>query len=179
MAQPLFWNQAQAEPKRSHRFLVTFDLPSGTNTQIFARTFVKPAYTIGVTEHKFLDKTFYYPGAVSWNEITAQFVNSASPDMDSELQNILLLSGYTLPSAVDGGAALNSRTIGKFAAVNAIGAKVRVSELNAAGATLGTYVLNNPFITSVAYGTLDYGSEDLLTVDINFRYDWATYQVRS
>jgi len=170
-----FWSSATQEPKRAHRFLVSFDLPSGTSTQIFARTFQKPAYTIGVTEHQFLDKTFYYPGRVTWNEITMQFVNSLDPDMDLELQTILLLSGYQLPDDVMSGGQINGATVNKQNAVAALGGGVRVSELDGNGLTIGTYDIHNPFLTSVSYGTLDYASEDLLTVDLTMRYDWATY----
>ena len=172
-----FWSSATQEPKRSHRFLVSFDLPSGTNSEIYARTFQKPAYTIGVTEHQFLDKTFYYPGRVTWNEITMQFVDSLDPDMDSELQQVLLLSGYQLPNNVSTspGSVTNGATVNKANAVNALGGGVRVAELNGNGVRIGTYNVHNPFVTSVSYGTLDYASEDLLTVDITLRYDWATY----
>ena len=171
-----FWSSAAQEPKRSHRFLVDFTLPSGTSTQIYARTFQKPAYTIGVTEHQFLDKTFYYPGRVSWNEIQMQFVNSLDPDMDLELQTVLLLSGYQLPDDVaTGGSVTNPATVNKQNAVAALGGGVRVSEVDGNGLTIGTYDIHNPFITSVSYSNLDYGTEDLLTVDINMRYDWATY----
>ena len=162
-----FWSSATQEPKRSHRFLVDFTLPSGTSTQIFARTFQKPAYTIGVTEHQFLDKTFYYPGRVTWNEITMQFVNSLDPDMDSELQSILLLSGYRLPNEIATGGSVNvPATVNKQNAVAAIGNGVRVSEVDGNGLTIGTYSIHNPFITSVSYGTSDYATEDLLTVDL-------------
>jgi len=174
----LFWDNPAAEPKRSHRFLVTFDLPGNVQAQIFARTFTKPAYTIGVTEHQFLDKTFYYPGRVTWNEITMQFVDAADPDMDATLQAVLLASGFRMPNQVSQHAsvvAANAATVNKAASVNAIGTKVRVNELNGNGIILGTHTLNNPFVTSISYGTLDYASEDLLTVDIGLRYDWATY----
>jgi len=173
-----FWSSATTEPKRSHRFLVSFELPSGTNSEIYARTFTKPAYTIGVTEHQFLDKTFYYPGRVTWNEITMQFVNSLVPDMDFELQAILELSGFQLPNLIaSGGSVQNAVTVNKAAAVAALGQAVKVSELDGEGQIIGSYKLNNPFVTSVSYGTLDYATEDLLTVDINLRYDWAVYSV--
>jgi|TARA_R110002020_G_scaffold78758_4_gene197884 hypothetical protein len=173
-----FWSSATTEPKRAHRFLVQFELPSGMSSQIFARTFTKPAYTIGVTEHQFLDKTFYYPGRVQWNEITMQFVNSLAPDMDLELMNILSLSGYVEPDLVaQAGSVERPGTVNKASAVGAIGSGVIVSEVDGDGLTIGSYKLNNPFITSVSYGTLDYASEDLLTVDIGLRYDWAEYRV--
>jgi len=173
-----FWTNPAAEPKRSHRFLVSFDLPSGVNSQIFARTFTKPQYTIGVTEHQFLDKTFYYPGRVQWNEVTLQVVNSADPDMDAELQAILLAGGYILPNQMSNASSVsNPGTVNKRASVTALGDAVRVSEIDGDGLTLGTYTLNNPFITGVAFSTLDYSTEDLLTVDVTMRYDWAIYQV--
>ena len=157
-----------------------FTLPSGDSTQIFARTFQKPAYSIGVTEHQFLDKTFYYPGRVTWSETSIQFVDSLDPDMDFQLQAILLNAGYVPPNFTSTNASVsvlngNARTVNKLAAVAALGDGIRVTELDAAGQPRGTYKLNNPFITSVSYGTLDYGSEDLLTVDVGIRYDWAVY----
>ena len=173
-----FWTNVASEPKRSHRFLVSFDLPSGTSSQFLARTFTKPAYTVGATEHQFLDKTYYYPGRVTWNEVTVGMVNGADPDLDLELQSILLLSGYVLPDQIAEGSAVgNAGTPNKADAVNALGNGVIVSELDGKGLIIGSYKLNNPFVTSVSYGTLDYGSEDLLSVDIGFRYDWAVYTI--
>tara|TARA_R100000008_G_scaffold22845_2_gene12179 strand:+ start:932 stop:1468 length:537 start_codon:yes stop_codon:yes gene_type:complete len=175
-----FWSSITAEPKRSHRFLVSFDLPSGTSSQFLARTFTKPAYTIGATEHQFLDKTYYYPGRVTWSEVTIGMVNGADPDMDAELQAILRLSGYIPPDQIAEGSAVgNPGTPNKADAVNALGNGIIVSELDGRGLALGSYKLNNPFVTNVAYGTLDYGSEDLLNVDITVRYDWAVYTIGS
>ena len=173
-----FWTSVTSEPKRSHRFLVSFDLPTGTSSQFLARTFTKPAYTIGATPHQFLDKTYYYPGRVTWSEVTIGMVNGADPDMDAELQAILRLSGYIPPYQVAEGAAVGKPgTPNKADAVNALGGGIRVSELDGRGLTIGSYKLNNPFVLSVSYGNLDYGSEDLLSVDIGIRYDWATYTI--
>ena len=173
-----FWSSITAEPKRSHRFLVEFTLPSGTSSQFLARTFTKPAYTIGTTEHQFLDKTYYYPGRVTWSEVTMGLVNGADPDLDAELQAILRLSGYIPPDAIAQGSAVGSPgTPNKADAVNALGGGIEVRELNGRGDPLGSYKLNNAFITNVSYGTLDYGSEDLLTVDLGVRYDWAVYKI--
>jgi hypothetical protein len=175
-----FWSSVQSEPKRSHRFLVTFDLPSGTSTQIFARSFAKPSWTLGVTEHQFLDKTFYYPGRINWNEVQMSFVNSQDPDMDAELQSVLALSGYVFPDEVSSGTSVvRAGTPNKPDAVGAIGNGVMVSELDGNGLVIGSYKLQNPFITSVSFGNLDYGSEELLSVDLNVRYDWAVYVVGS
>ena len=52
-------------------------------------------------------------------------------------------------------------------------------ELDGAGNIIGHYELNNAWIKSISFGDLDYSSEDLLTVDITVRYDWASYSKSS
>ena len=49
-----------------------------------------------------------------------------------------------------------------------------ITKINGDGKVLDTWELINPFIKSIKYGDLDYSSEDLRTVDLTIRYDWAT-----
>ena len=74
-----FWNNATLEPKRAHRFLLQFDLPGGITTQIYARRVSKPAFDVGQSEHKFLGSTYYYPGAVTWSDVSCTLVDAAIP----------------------------------------------------------------------------------------------------
>jgi len=171
-----FWNNANVEPKRTHRFLVEFELPNNTTALMYARSVTKPGYEVGQSELKFLGQSYYYPGAVSWSDVSVSLVNSASPDFDEKLQALLVSSGYvnpdqvsTSPNSID-----NAGTISKAGAVGTLG-RVLIKELDGDGGTLGHYVLNNAWVRSVAYSGLDYGSEELSTVDLTFRYDWATY----
>jgi hypothetical protein len=170
-----FWNNASVEPKRTHRFLVQFTLPDGSSSQIYARTATKPAFEIGQTEHKFLGQTYYYPGSISWSDVTISFVDSLSPDMDDQLTAILIGSGWVDPNAISTTENVDQGgTINKFDATNAVG-EVLLKDLDGDGTTVGTYRLNNAWVKSISYSTLDYASEDLLTVDVVFRYDWANY----
>ena len=50
-----------------------------------------------------------------------------------------------------------------------------ISQVNSEGEVVEEWTLNNPWIKSISVGSLDYGSEELLSVDISVRYDWATY----
>ena len=100
--------------------------------------------------------------------------------MDAELQSVLALSGYVFPDDVSSGTSVvRAGTPNKPDAVAAIGNGVMVSELDGSGLVIGSYKLQNPFITSVSFGNLDYGSEELLSVDLNVRYDWAVYVIGS
>tara|TARA_Y100000296_G_C5100216_1_gene219545 strand:- start:349 stop:900 length:552 start_codon:yes stop_codon:yes gene_type:complete len=175
-----FWNNAAMEPKRSHRFLLQFDLLGDNGTsQIYARKVNKPAFEIGQSEHKFLGQTYYFPGAVTWNDVSATLVNAATPDFDAILQALLRAGGYVDPNDISGtGNVDNGATLNKIDAVEALGS-VRIYELDGDGNNLGHYELNNAWVKAISYGDLDYSSEDLLTVDITFRYDWATYSKSS
>jgi len=185
-----FWNDAKSEPRRAHRFLLNLPLlganaPSGeAYKQYLAKTVTKPAYSIGETEHKFLGNTYWYPGALTWDPVTVQLINAVDPDGNTLLYEALYQSGYLDPtqqSAIFGGNAglsgeskVGPGTPNKLDALDALG-DVRIRELGGSGELIGTWELKNPWITNVKFGDLDYSTEDLLNIDITFRYDWAWY----
>ena len=95
-----FWGaqgkDAIVDPKRSFRWLVYF----GNNVTAkskkitlkpwYAKTAKKPSFTIGETQHQFLNHTFWYPGRVTWNEIDITLVDPAGED-DTSLALMLSL----------------------------------------------------------------------------------------
>ena len=179
-----FWTSALSEPRRAHRFL--FSLPGlaskdskFTYEQYLAKKVTKPSFKISDTPHKFLGNTYYYPGTVEWETVSATIVNAVSPDGNKILYDALIGSGYMLPD--DQLAALNAPahgpgTVNKFDAVDTLG-NVIIEELNGQGGLIGTWTLNNAFITKATFGELAYDSDELLNIDIDFRYDWASYKV--
>ena len=172
-----FWSDANIEPKRSHRFLFEFDL-GGTSSQVYARNVSKPSFDIGQSEHKFLGQSYYYPSAISWSDVSATLVNSMTPDFDDLVHLLLATAGYVQPDFVStANSVVDAGTISKGAATEALGS-VLIKELDGEGATIGEYKLNNAWIKSVSFGDLDYGSEELQTLNITFRYDWASYNNR-
>jgi len=180
-----FWTSALSEPKRQHRFLLR--LPSLTTggpqpefayTEYLARSVTKPSYTVSETPHKFLGNTYYYPGIVEWNTITATIVNSVAPDGNALLYSALEQMGYLKPDVqelITRGEQAPS-TVNKDAALNALG-QVEIEELTGEGTTAGIWILNNAFITSATFGDLNYDTEDILNIELTMRYDWATYEI--
>ena len=178
-----FWTSALSEPKRKHRFILRFPeliTPDGdfAYAEYLAKSVTKPSYTVSTTDHKFLGNTYYYPGAVTWNECTATIVNSVSPDGNELLYQALQQMGYLKPDIQEDVFLQNlpASTPNKQASLAALG-QVRFDELSGEGGTLGTWKLQNAFITNVTFGDLDYAGEDLLDIVIQMRYDWATYDV--
>ena len=67
-------------------------------------------------------------------------------------------------------------TVNKAQSVDALG-NVVIEELNGFGGLVGSWTLQNSFLTKASFGNLDYSTEDILNVDITIRYDWADYVV--
>ena len=182
----MFWTSALSEPKRKHRFILRIPdliVPEGplrgqAFPEYLAKSVTKPSYTVGTTDHKFLGNTYYYPGAVTWNDVTAVIVNSTTPDGNELLYQALQQMGYLKPDIQEDifNNNLDPSTPNKAAALATLG-QVEFEELSGTGGTLGTWKLRNAFITNVTFGDLDYADEALLDINIQFKYDWATYDV--
>ena len=174
-----FWSSPDLEPKRQFRFMVSMEI-DGEELNYAVRSADRPSYTIGETEHRFFNHTFYYPGRMTWNTITLTFVDSVDPGAGEKLYNYLAAVGINNPSTP--AAAINT-TITKKSAVTSLG-DVRIRELgsgiagNAARtAVLGEWSLLNPFITEVNFGSHSYDSDDMVEISVTLRYDWANYTV--
>tara|TARA_R100000234_G_scaffold120046_1_gene105088 strand:+ start:2990 stop:3589 length:600 start_codon:yes stop_codon:yes gene_type:complete len=171
-----FWSSGQVEPKRQFRFLVSIPNMSDA-AQFYARSVSKPAFTVTQAQHKFLNHTFYYPGKVEWNTVTVSLVDPVSPDATGDILSILRRSGYNVPSNLDATSGNESlSTIGKGNANAALG-EVVIRALDEDGNFLEEWRLNNPFIVGVSFNNYDYSGEELSTVDLELRYDWASYVI--
>jgi len=177
-----FWTEAHdsttKDPKRKFRFQVSFNNitdPNGNGSVLwYAKTVSKPAFQLSTTEHKYLNHTFYYPGSVTWQDVSLSLVDPVSPDMTVTLARILEQSGYVVPGNAIDPAAL--ATISKGQSVGALG-DVTITQLDALGAAIETWKLWNAFITEVKFGDLEYGSDDLIQLDLVLKYDWARVEV--
>ncbi len=175
-----FWSHdfsAEArDPKRKFRFTVNFNgfLKDGGFVW-YAKTADKPTFTLATTEHNYLNHKFYYPGTVTWNEVSITMVDPTDPHAAAALSQILMNSGYKLPANAN---ADQRFTINKHKAVNAL-KQVTVSHIDAEGKELETWTLWNAFITEVNYGSLEYGSDDLSELTVKLKYDWARLVIDS
>ena len=179
-----FWTSPLSEPKRAHRFILEIPgmvSPTGdeafTYAKYLAKSVTKPSYTVGQAQHKFLGNTYYYPGSVEWNEISAEIINAINPDGNALLMNALSRMGYLRPDLQEevilGGQAPG--TVNKADAQNALGIVI-IQEVNGEGGTVGTWQLINCWITSATFGDLSYESDtELLNITMGMRYDYARY----
>lgn len=166
-----FWSTSGGttkDPKRNFRFKVRIEGLSSEGYLWYAKTATKPSFAIAAAEHKFLNHTFYYPGSVTWNDVTITLVDPQNPDSVLGLAKMIQDGGYKPPG--DDGAL---KTMSKASATNAI-KNVEIVQLDAAGEEIETWKLWNPFVIDAKFGdSLEYGNDELTELTITFKYDWA------
>jgi len=172
-----FWSSADVEPKRNYRWKVILDGFGGNNILWWAKTVTVPSYDVSEVEHNFFDNKYYYPGRVSWSEVTLTLVDPISPDAVQLTNKLLIDSGYNIPMNGNGASANQKATISKAKATNAGFKSMSIHVVNADGQDIEVWYLRNPFLKSAKYGDLDYSSDDLRTVEMAIRYDWAECEI--
>ena len=172
-----FWNAQETDPKRKFRWYLQFGSPNGTGDsplQLAAKKIDKPKFEISTTPHKFINHTFFFPGRLEWKPITATFVDIGGPD--SDIAKILFEkiagkdgSGYMIPVLPKD----CRKSITKNQSVNAFGSNFTIVQTDGAGAPVEQWSLQNPWISTIEFGDLDYTSEDLIEITMTIVYDAA------
>jgi hypothetical protein len=161
------------DPKRKFRFTVEFQgitAGIGGASLWYVKTVNKPSFTINTAEHKYLNHTFFYPGSVSWQDVSLTLVDPVEPDMAATLSDIIQLSGYKPPTSP--GVEDSMGTMSKAKSAGALG-QVTITQIDSNGAQVEQWTLMNAFITEVKYGDLAYGEDDLTELSLTLKYDWA------
>ena len=179
-----------ADPKRKFRFTVEFPGLLGSTARVqalqgaskieggivwFAKSVSKPAMTISEADHTFLDKKFYFPGRVEWSTVTLTLVDPADPtkteDAVKQMNQIIEASGYKMYKGPR-----DLKTMSKSKAASALG-NVVINQIDSEGKEIETWTMNNCFIKDMKFGDLDYTGDELVELQMEIRYDWATCDV--
>ena len=173
-----FWSANNVEPTRQYRFIIS------TNSDVWwwAKSCDKPSFDIESQEHKLINHKFKYPGVLTWNDVKVTIVDVG--EKVNELIGSLKDSGYYYPSDV------SSRVDGltKFKANNAAtllrpdnddkeGTNMLISQMDSEGIAIEEWELKNVWVKAITFGSLDYSSDEMVTIDITFVYDWASFSV--
>ena len=167
-----FWSQNNVEPKRNFRFKVEITGLEENSVLWWAKTVTTPSFDVSETEHNFLDNKYYFPGRVSWNEVSLSLVDPISVDAVQLTNNLLEGAGYSIPSNIPANPS-DFETISRNKASAKLG-DVTIAVLDADGKVIEQWLLRNAFLKSAKYGDLDYSNDDLRSVELTIRYDWAT-----
>jgi hypothetical protein len=175
-----YWSSVLLKPKRQYKWFMEF---SGMGEQIqkyMVKSVSKPSITIGEASHTFINHTFYFPGRLSWSAIDVTLVDPISPNASVILMNAIKASGYALPGTIPpGGDSVASSAGVSFSKAKAVGqlGQVRLVQIddNMSGhnSEVEDWTLKNAWIKDVQFGSWNYDTDDLSTIQLTLRYDWA------
>ena len=185
-----FWTQANATPKRNHRFLVEItelgkgNGMAGQSVIWWAKTVSTPSFNVTSVTHSFLDNEYYFPGRVQWKEVSMTLVDPVSPDAVSLTNQMVNDFGYVVKNRQNLDPASNPTpqvpgspvTFDRKRTGSAIGDFI-IQILDEDGRTLEKWTLHNAFPTDIKFGDMDYSNDELRTIDMTVKFDWATCDV--
>ena len=168
-----FWGNLDAQPKRQHRFTLTFgkkstqqEIPSWVISSV-----TRPSMDITTVEHQYLNHTFKFPGRAKWNNVSVTLKDPLKPDASRQLYRILDEAGYAPPTG--GPESPNIKeTFTKSKFSKALGI-ITIHTLDADAKQVESWELHNPMIVNVNWGTFDYSSEELVEITLDIAYDYA------
>lgn len=160
-----FWSTNNVEPTRQYRFTIS----DGTGVWWWAKSVEKPSFDIDSQEYKLINHKYKYPGVATWNDIKISIVDPN--ERAKVLFETLQASGYN-PRADD---AVDPEGIVKKSATDIfrVGGEIQIHQIDSNGKVIEQWKLNNAWIKSVTFGSLDYSNDELVTIDITVSYDWA------
>tara|TARA_R110000765_G_scaffold159559_1_gene263398 strand:+ start:403 stop:1005 length:603 start_codon:yes stop_codon:yes gene_type:complete len=160
-----FWTaKPKVDPARQFRFRINMKDAQGQRTFAWwAKTCDRPKINIPV-----LGKDEYYLGSdtpdvkpgeiIDFQPITMTFIDPVGPSTTTSIMKQLsAASGECFPRI--NGAKLK----------DAFG-EVSITQIDAAGVMIESFVLRGAFPTSIDFGSLDYGSDEFVTITMTWEY---------
>lgn len=165
-----FWTSPVGrDPKRNFRFQVLItNMHKGEPAVWWAKKVAKPNFTIAESKHVYMGHSFYYPGKVEWQTVAMTLVDPVDPGSLFRINQIIRAGGYVIPGDP------NLTTTQSKAKTNFALGGVEINQLDADGIAIESWRLHNPFLKKVSFSELDYENDELSTIELELRYDWAT-----
>jgi hypothetical protein len=147
------------------------DERSDTGYVWYAKSIEKPRLTVVTSDKKqqgqgFPQKTEPKPRSPTFDDIKMTLVDPSYPNATRKLLRIFRRTGYNDKNFAE--VFDDDRSQNEF--YEAIG-QVRIVQLDSKGNPIETWTLINVFIKEVDFGNLDYGSSDLVEINVTFAFE--------
>lgn len=146
------------EPLRKNRFLLRF--PSDLGIQEWWVSQAKrPSIKQGETEIQFLNTSTWVVGRYTWDAIQVTLRDPIGPSASQAVMEWVRLHSESVTGR-QGYAAGYKRD-------------VELEMLDPTGVVVQKWILKNTMLTDVDFGDLDYSGDDLATIQMTLRFDYA------
>jgi len=176
-----FWSANNVEPTRQYRFIISntsyTGKENGDEVWWWAKSCDKPVIEIESQEHKLINHKFKYPGVATWNDIKITIVDIGEKAKD--LMTLFVSSGWNIGGFEDLEREIQSWDDGitKNKSEFYLG-EILIYQMDSNGKSLEKWTLKNAWAKSITFGSLDYSSDELVTIDITLAYDYAIFSTK-
>jgi hypothetical protein len=164
-----FWTSPDLEPKRAFRFRIAggdIGLPSvGKKYWWNAKKVDKPSFAVNSNKYRLINHQINVPGIVTWNPITIELAD-VGETINTILEDLGANGGYN-PSNL-----ANDKGIAKTYQNGAI-SNLHIEQLNGKGEVIEDWTLEGAFISDVKLSSLDYSSDEIISITLTITYDYA------
>ena len=151
-----FWNKAYSwEPKKGHQFVMAINgIPA-----YLIKASAKPSLSNGEITLDHINVQRYVKGKTVWNNIAVTLYDPIVPSGAQAVMEWVRLH-HESATGRDGYSSFYKK-------------EVKLRQLSPLGEIIEEWVLNGAFIVDSNFGSLDWSSEDVMTIEMTLRYDWA------
>ena len=146
------------EPLRKNRFLMRFPSDLGIQ-EWWVSNASRPTITNNETEIPFLNTSTWVVGRYVWEAISITLRDPIGPSASQAVMEWVRLHSESVTGR-QGYAAGYKRD-------------VELEMLDPTGVSVSKWILKNAFCTSADFGDLNYNQDDLATITITLKYDYA------
>ena len=146
------------EPKKQNRFILRFPSPLGIQ-EWFVKSTSRPKYSADEVEIPFLNTSTFVTGRFKWETISVTFRDPIGPSATQALMEWVRLHSESVTGR-QGYAAGYKKDI-------------ELEMLDPTGVVIEKLILQGTMLTDVDFGSLDYGTSDLVEISATLRFDRA------
>lgn len=187
-----FWTENNFEPKRAFRFKMNLGYGEFDESipYFYLKNAKKPSFEVATTTHKVAGREFNFPGSIKWMDTTVTLIDDTDNSVLKKLVSVIQESNYPDILTVDGQGNVSFTANGQLkfiskeksskslTGIRQDGATsfFTVEQLDAEGNIVEAWHMYNPFIYKMEQSDVDYDKEDLNTITLTMKYDWASFE---
>ena len=144
------------EPKRQNRFILRFPSSLGINEWYVTST-QRPSAKINSVEIPFINTSTYVAGRFTWDEMKVTFKDPIGPSAAQALMEWFRLHAESVTGRMGYAAGYKK--------------DIELEMLDPTGVVVEKWILQGTFITNLNFGSLDYKTDEIATIECGLRMD--------